>query len=187
MEGLTSMEKQFPPKILVVRSFFFTLICLFLPRDSFLVLISLSLKLKQSLLEKTLLHKDILSCLLLLSVSNEWKLFAWISKLYSLSLFFLMKSTSNNNINNTEHCYCMKHEVVCAVQECKAPCEGCVPIPSDNDQCCPERYECREYLYSHVSSFIYQFYRQNKRKGEKTKVCFCKRDPFFTQMKIHAY
>lgn len=41
-----------------------------------------------------------------------------------------------------EHCYCMKNEIVCAVQECKAPCEGCVPIPSDNDQCCPERYEC---------------------------------------------
>ena len=36
----------------------------------------------------------------------------------------------------------MKNEIVCAVQECKAPCEGCVPIPSDNDQCCPERYEC---------------------------------------------
>ncbi|KAI1291978.1 hypothetical protein HDE_07113 [Halotydeus destructor] len=41
-----------------------------------------------------------------------------------------------------EHCYCMKNEVVCAVQECKPPCDGCVPIPSDNDQCCPERYEC---------------------------------------------
>lgn len=41
-----------------------------------------------------------------------------------------------------EHCYCMKHEVVCAIQECKAPCEGCVPIPSPTDKCCPERYEC---------------------------------------------
>lgn len=36
----------------------------------------------------------------------------------------------------------MKHEVVCAVQECKAPCDGCIPIPSPTDKCCPERYEC---------------------------------------------
>lgn len=48
----------------------------------------------------------------------------------------------------------MKHEVVCAVQECKAPCEGCTPIPSENDHCCPERYECREYTYSHSALFF---------------------------------
>lgn len=39
----------------------------------------------------------------------------------------------------------MRNEVVCAVQECKPPCDGCVPIPTDNDQCCPERYECGKF------------------------------------------
>lgn len=48
--------------------------------------------------------------------------------------------------NPCEHCYCMRDEVVCAVQECKPPCEGCTPIPSENDQCCPERYECGKNL-----------------------------------------
>lgn len=51
---------------------------------------------------------------------------------------------------HTEHCYCMQHEVVCAVQDCKPPCEGCTPIPSDNDRCCPERYECREYTHTNL-------------------------------------
>ncbi len=47
--------------------------------------------------------------------------------------------------NPCEHCYCMRDEVVCAVQECKPPCDGCVPIPSETDSCCPERYECCEF------------------------------------------
>ena len=38
----------------------------------------------------------------------------------------------------------MKHEVVCAVQDCKAPCEGCTPVASADDRCCPHRYQCRE-------------------------------------------
>jgi len=69
-------------------------------------------------------------------LSKFWKLLAWLTMITFIHL---------------EHCYCMKHEVVCAVQECKVPCEGCVPIPSENDQCCPERYECREY----TTLFIY--------------------------------
>ncbi|XP_074593008.1 uncharacterized protein LOC141848817 [Brevipalpus obovatus] len=44
--------------------------------------------------------------------------------------------------NPCEHCYCMRNEIVCAVQRCKAPCSGCIPIKSDKDKCCPERYEC---------------------------------------------
>lgn len=46
------------------------------------------------------------------------------------------------SLNPCEHCYCMRNEVVCAIQKCKAPCEGCVPIHDDDDQCCPKRYEC---------------------------------------------
>lgn len=44
--------------------------------------------------------------------------------------------------NKCEHCYCMRNEVVCAVQECSVPCEGCVPVWGDEDTCCPEKYEC---------------------------------------------
>ena len=48
-----------------------------------------------------------------------------------------------------EHCYCMKNNVVCVVRECKAPCEGCVPIPNTNDECCPEKYECAARVTKH--------------------------------------
>ncbi|RWS27871.1 mucin-5AC-like isoform X2, partial [Leptotrombidium deliense] len=39
------------------------------------------------------------------------------------------------SLDACEHCYCMKNEVVCAVQECKPPCEGCVPIENEKDRC----------------------------------------------------
>ncbi|XP_044734470.1 titin [Chrysoperla carnea] len=46
--------------------------------------------------------------------------------------------------NACEHCYCMRGEIVCAVQECGQPMEktgtNCVAIPREG-QCCPE-YEC---------------------------------------------
>ncbi|XP_055327791.1 LOW QUALITY PROTEIN: uncharacterized protein LOC129581003 [Paramacrobiotus metropolitanus] len=40
-----------------------------------------------------------------------------------------------------EHCYCMKGEMICAMQKCDSPMAGCVPVLK-NGQCCPERYEC---------------------------------------------
>ncbi|CAL1271354.1 unnamed protein product [Larinioides sclopetarius] len=44
--------------------------------------------------------------------------------------------------DNCETCYCMKHEVVCAVQECTAPADNCVPGEIEEGQCCPTKYEC---------------------------------------------
>lgn len=46
-----------------------------------------------------------------------------------------------------EHCYCMRNQIVCAFEECKPPCDGCVPIPSETDKCCPERYECSKLTF----------------------------------------
>ena len=50
-----------------------------------------------------------------------------------------------------EHCYCMRDEIVCAIQECRPPCDGCIPIWTDNDSCCPEKYECCTYFFSSSS------------------------------------
>lgn len=44
-----------------------------------------------------------------------------------------------------KHCYCMRDEVVCAIQDCPLPCDGCIPIYTDNDTCCPEKFECCEF------------------------------------------
>lgn len=55
--------------------------------------------------------------------------------------------------NPCEHCYCMRNEIVCAVQRCKAPCSGCIPIKSDKDKCCPERYECCNYMILSFAHF----------------------------------
>lgn len=52
-----------------------------------------------------------------------------------------------------EHCYCMRDEIVCAIQECRPPCDGCIPIWTDNDSCCPEKYECCMY-YLFIENFF---------------------------------
>ena len=48
-----------------------------------------------------------------------------------------------------EHCYCMKNEIVCAVQECRSPLdeveENCIPKPPPPGQCCPIAYDCRKF------------------------------------------
>ncbi|OXA45701.1 hypothetical protein Fcan01_19792 [Folsomia candida] len=45
-----------------------------------------------------------------------------------------------------EHCYCMRGEIVCAVQECGAPLENeggnCTAIAPPPGMCCPEKYSC---------------------------------------------
>ena len=45
-----------------------------------------------------------------------------------------------------EHCYCLDSNIICAIQECKVPCAGCIPIHTNSSNCCPERYECCEYF-----------------------------------------
>ncbi|XP_068241038.1 serine-rich adhesin for platelets-like [Palaemon carinicauda] len=45
-----------------------------------------------------------------------------------------------------EHCYCMKSDLVCAIQECRSPLdemsENCTPRTPAPGQCCPEAYDC---------------------------------------------
>ncbi|XP_077294072.1 tenectin [Arctopsyche grandis] len=45
-----------------------------------------------------------------------------------------------------EHCYCMKGDMVCAVQECGTPMENegknCTALPAREGQCCPDTYIC---------------------------------------------
>lgn len=43
-----------------------------------------------------------------------------------------------------EHCYCMKGEIVCAVQECGTPLdkENCTALAPPAGVCCPETYHC---------------------------------------------
>ncbi|XP_050667149.1 uncharacterized protein LOC126966911 isoform X2 [Leptidea sinapis] len=45
-----------------------------------------------------------------------------------------------------EHCYCMKGDIVCVVQECGTPMENegknCTSIPPRHGQCCPDTYIC---------------------------------------------
>lgn len=52
--------------------------------------------------------------------------------------------------NPCEHCYCMKNDVVCAIQECRSPLdeddEKCTPRKPLPGKCCPEAYDCRMYL-----------------------------------------
>ncbi|XP_066972792.1 LOW QUALITY PROTEIN: serine-rich adhesin for platelets-like [Macrobrachium rosenbergii] len=47
-----------------------------------------------------------------------------------------------------EHCYCMKSDLVCAIQECRSPLdemsENCTPRTPAPGQCCPEAYDCPE-------------------------------------------
>jgi hypothetical protein len=48
-----------------------------------------------------------------------------------------------------EHCYCMRGDIVCAVQECGTPLEregkNCTALPPQPGQCCPEQYQCGKY------------------------------------------
>ncbi|XP_047988084.1 titin [Leguminivora glycinivorella] len=45
-----------------------------------------------------------------------------------------------------EHCYCMKGDIVCVVQECGTPMENegknCTSMPPREGQCCPDTYIC---------------------------------------------
>lgn len=43
-----------------------------------------------------------------------------------------------------EHCYCMRGDVVCAVQECGPALTGCTPLPTRAGACCPDAYQCGE-------------------------------------------
>nr|XP_042908427.1 flocculation protein FLO11-like [Parasteatoda tepidariorum] len=57
---------------------------------------------------------------------------------------FVADGEALNSSNPCEHCYCMKNEMLCVIQECQAPSQHCIPFPTKPDQCCPEQYDCNE-------------------------------------------
>lgn len=58
-----------------------------------------------------------------------------------------------------EHCYCMKGDIVCAVQECgPTPLDkvNCTALPTREGQCCPDTYDC-ENAIEEVSTQGYEY------------------------------
>ena len=52
-----------------------------------------------------------------------------------------------------EHCYCMKGDIVCAVEPCMDSMEGdsesCKPQPPNPGECCPKEYKCGKLFFLH--------------------------------------
>ncbi|EDW67766.2 mucin-2 [Drosophila virilis] len=51
--------------------------------------------------------------------------------------------------NACEHCYCMRGDIVCAVQECEMPMstasgKACRAMPAAEGECCPSNYICED-------------------------------------------
>ena len=50
-----------------------------------------------------------------------------------------------------EHCYCMKGDIVCAVEPCMGGMEGesdsCVAVPPPPGECCPKEYKCGKSIF----------------------------------------
>ncbi|XP_034840463.1 mucin-22 [Maniola hyperantus] len=59
-----------------------------------------------------------------------------------------------------EHCYCMKGDIVCVVQECGTPMENegknCTSLPPRHGQCCPDTYICEgdELVTDSTTEFV---------------------------------
>lgn len=49
-----------------------------------------------------------------------------------------------------EHCYCMRGDIVCAVQDCGEPLRGkdCIPTTPPPNKCCPSSYACGRFKFS---------------------------------------
>lgn len=54
------------------------------------------------------------------------------------------ESITMNSEKPCEHCYCMRGDIVCAVQDCGEPLRGkdCTPETPPAGQCCPTSYQC---------------------------------------------
>ncbi|PSN43518.1 hypothetical protein C0J52_21202, partial [Blattella germanica] len=65
--------------------------------------------------------------------------------------------------NPCEHCYCMRGDIMCALQECGTPLEregkNCTALPPQPGQCCPEQYQCDNEI-RHVNDLSL---RQNRK------------------------
>ncbi|CAH1374985.1 unnamed protein product [Tenebrio molitor] len=54
-----------------------------------------------------------------------------------------------------EHCYCMRGDIVCAVQECSpTPLDkvNCTALPPKEGQCCPDNYECEHMIEEELTT-----------------------------------
>lgn len=54
------------------------------------------------------------------------------------------ESIAMNSAKPCQHCYCMRGEIVCVVQDCGEPLRGkdCTPEAPPAGQCCPTSYQC---------------------------------------------
>ena len=63
--------------------------------------------------------------------------------------------------NPCEHCYCMKGDIVCAVDPCMGAMQGdsenCVAQPPPEGECCPVEYKCGKCSLF-VSLFVLGFF-----------------------------
>lgn len=75
---------------------------------------------------------------------------------------FIPDGEAVNSTNPCEHCYCMRNEVVCAIQECQAPGDNCKPLPVKQGQCCPDQYDCRKWIAEiYFSLSFFKFINKN--------------------------
>ena len=62
-----------------------------------------------------------------------------------------------------EHCYCMKGDIVCAVEPCMGSMEGdtdsCVAQPPPEGECCPKEYKCGKLLRAWSAFLLTPFFR----------------------------
>lgn len=58
-----------------------------------------------------------------------------------------------------EHCYCMRGDIVCAVQDCGTPLKDsdCTPLEPPPGQCCPTTYQCGKFLTFLADSLMQVF------------------------------
>lgn len=59
-----------------------------------------------------------------------------------------------------EHCYCMKGDIVCAVQECgPTPLDkvNCTALPRREGQCCPDTYDCENAVEEEITTEGYEY------------------------------
>lgn len=59
-----------------------------------------------------------------------------------------------------EHCYCMKGDIVCAVQECgPTPLDkvNCTALPIREGQCCPDTYDCENAIEEEITTMAAEY------------------------------
>jgi hypothetical protein len=70
-----------------------------------------------------------------------------------------------------EHCYCMRGDIVCAVQDCGEPLRGkdCTPETPPAGQCCPTSYQCG-MCYINIHIYMKKLFINNNCTLKKIKI-----------------